>query len=190
MKALALAASLLVAAWPLSALSQQDAKKSQQKTQKTLSKEDRQRFQRLARDNMAEIELGKLAQQKAASPDVKKFGEHMVEDHGELLEEQKKLAEKKNVKMPQGPNKEQQQAKKKLEGLSGEKFDQAYMQQMVKDHEKALKLVQDTAKNARDPQLKQMAQKAAPDIKEHLQAARDLRKAAAAGASSAGKAKK
>jgi predicted outer membrane protein len=35
---------------------------------------------------MAEVEAGKLAQQKAKSEEVKKFGEHMIQDHGRLLD--------------------------------------------------------------------------------------------------------
>lgn len=49
-----------------------------------------------------------------------------------------------------------------------------YGEQMVEDHEKALKLAQDAAKNAKDPELKAMAQKAAPDIQQHLQMAKQL----------------
>jgi putative membrane protein len=36
----------------------------------------------LAQANMAEVQAGKLAQQQAKSDEVKKFGEHMVQDEG------------------------------------------------------------------------------------------------------------
>jgi uncharacterized protein (DUF305 family) len=58
------------------------------------------------------------------------------------------------------------------------------MSQMVKDHEKALKTVQQAAKNAKDPQVKQMAQKAEPDIEKHLQMAKQLSDSASAGGGS------
>jgi putative membrane protein len=61
-----------------------------------------------------------------------------------------------------------------LEGASGERFDRAYMDQMVKDHEKTLKLVQETAKNAKDPELKQAAEKAAPEVEKHLEMAKQI----------------
>ena len=65
-----------------------------------MSKEDHQRFQRMAQDNMAEVEAGKLAQQKASSEEVKEFAKHMVEDHGKQLEEMKQMAEKKGASLP------------------------------------------------------------------------------------------
>jgi uncharacterized protein (DUF305 family) len=80
----------------------------------------------------------------------------------------------KSVSLPKQPKKEQQSALKKLEGASGSEFDRAYMQQMVEDHEKALKLVQDTAKNAKDAELKQAAEKAAPEVQKHFDMAKQI----------------
>jgi putative membrane protein len=114
---------------------------------------------------------------------AKPCGEKMVEDHGKMLEEQKKMAQSKGMQVPRQPNKEQQAAAKKLKEAKGEQFDRAFMSQMVKDHEKALKLAQDAAKNAKDPELKAMAQKAAPDIQQHLQMAKQLSDKASAGGS-------
>jgi putative membrane protein len=61
------------------------------------------------------------------------------------------------------------------------------MEQMVKDHQAALKLARDTAKNARDPQLRAAAEKAVPEIRKHLEMARQVHAAsknAGTGASS------
>lgn len=146
-----------------------------------LARQDMRYFTDMAQDNMAEVQTGKLAQEKAQSEDVKKFAQHMVEDHGQMLDEQQSIAEAKNIQMPKQPKKEHQSALKKLQGASGEKFDQAYMDQMVKDHDKALKLTREAAKKAKDPQVKQAAEKAAPKIEEHLKMARQISGAAAGG---------
>ena len=159
------------------------AKSSQAQKKGGLAKQDQQYFRDLAQANLAEVEAGKLAQQQASSEAVKEYGEQMVEDHGKMLEEQKKMAQSKGMQLPRQPNKEQQAAMKKLKEAKGERFDRAFMSLMVKDHEKALKLAQDAAKNAKDPELKAMAQKAAPDIQEHLQMAQQLSDKASAGGS-------
>lgn len=149
----------------------------------SLAKQDQQYFRDIAQANMAEVQTGKLAEQQASSNNVKVFARDMVTDHGKMLEEQREMAKAKGVQMPKEPKKEHQAALQKLKKAKGEQFDRAYMSQMVKDHEKTLKLVQDTAKNAKDPELKAMAQKAAPDIEKHLQAAKELSDRASAGAS-------
>jgi putative membrane protein len=139
----------------------------------SMSKQDAKLLEELARANMAEVALGKLAEQKASSDDVRKFGKHMVDDHAKMLDQGGKIAKSKNVEPPTAPDNKQQASQKKLEGLSGEQFDRAFMEQMVKDHEQALKLV-NRARQARDPELKAMAQEAAPEVEQHLKMAREL----------------
>ena len=140
----------------------------------SLDRADRRHFREIAQANMAEVQAGKLAQQKASSGEVKKFAQHMVEDHGKRLKEQETMAQSKGVSLPKEPGKAEKSALKKLQSASGEQFDRSYMQQMVKDHEKALKLVQDTAKSAKDPELKQAAEQAAPEVEKHLEMAKEI----------------
>jgi putative membrane protein len=138
------------------------------------AKDDAKALRDLAQANMAEVEAGKLASQKAQNPEVKKFAEHMVDDHSKQLDELKQMAQSKEVKLPAQPKAKHQSAMKKLQGMSGEEFDRAYMSQMVKDHGEALQLAQKTAKQAKDGELKSVAQKAAPEIRQHLDMARKL----------------
>src|SRR3954462_9525190 len=63
----------------------------------TLSKADSTAMTALAQADMAEIEAGKVATEKASSPDVKKFAEQMVKDHSMMLDEGKKLAQSKGA---------------------------------------------------------------------------------------------
>jgi putative membrane protein len=115
-----------------------------------------------------------VAQTKASSDEVKKFAQHMVDDHSKMLKEQETMAQSKGVALPKEASKAEKSALKKLQSASGAQFDKSYMQQMVKDHEKALKLVQDTAKSAKDPELKQAAEQAAPEIQKHLDEAKEI----------------
>jgi putative membrane protein len=166
-----------LAASPSVLAQSKDTKDASAKTEQKkggLAGKDRKYFRDIAQANMAEVETGKLAQSKASSDDVKKFAGHMVEDHGKMLQEQQTMANAKGVQLPKQPKKEHQSALKKLEGMSGETFDRAYMDQMVKDHQKTLKLVQETAKNAKDPELKQAAENAAPDVQKHLAMAKQI----------------
>jgi putative membrane protein len=137
---------------------------------------DAKRMQQLAQDNMAEIEAGKVAVQKAQDPKVKEFAQKMVDDHTKLLDDLQKLAQSKNVDLPTAPDAKHEKALQKLQSQSGPKFDREYMKAMVKDHRQALKLVQRTAKSAKDADLKASAEQAAPEIQDHLKMAQDLAK--------------
>ena len=191
--AAAFAIAALVAA-PLAQAQSPDSQKSQaQKSPQAatqsgkLARQDARYFREMAQGSLAEVQAGKLAQERASAGEVKQYAERMVEDHGRMLSEQQAMARSKGVQMPEEPSRAQQSAMKKLQGEKGERFDRAYMSQMVQDHEKTLKLVREAAKNAKDPQLKAMAQKAAPDIEKHLQMAKQLSDSAAAGGTAKGK---
>lgn len=193
---LAAAAAALLAAPPALAQSTTErdkaagaSKSAQMKKDdgKQLSREDRRALERLAQADMAEIATGKLAQQKASSPEVKKYGEHMMQEHTRMLQEGVQLAQKKGVQPPKETDKKHRSAMKKLEGLSGEEFDRQYMAQMVKDHEEVMKLAEKTVKDTKDPELKAHVEKGSPHIKEHLEQARKLQASLGASAGASGK---
>ncbi len=148
----------------------QDKAKAKGKLQGT----DMKFMREMAQANLAEVQAGKMAASKAQSAEVKKFGQHMVEDHGKALSEARTMAKAKGASLPSQPAKKHQDAAKKLRQAKGESFDKQFMQQMVKDHEDALKLHQQAAKNAKDPQLKAQAEKSVPVIEKHLEEAKEI----------------
>jgi len=118
---------------------------------------------------VAEVQLGQLAQQKSQSDDVKQFGQKMVEDHTQLGDQMKPIAQQLGIKEPKGPSKKDKQLMAKLETLSGPQFDEAYILAMVKDHKEDLKEFKDEAQAAQNPNVKQAAQQGAGVISQHLQ---------------------
>lgn len=139
-----------------------------------VSRSDAQLMERIAQANLAEIETGKLAVAKAQSPQVKQFGQHMIDEHTAMLSEGSQLAAAKGMSMPRSPDLKHQALSKKLEMTSSASFDRAYMQQMVADHNNTLELLQQAMAQASDPQLRAHAQKAIPHVQQHLEMARRL----------------
>lgn len=132
---------------------------------------DRTFITKAAKDSMAEIELARIAQQKAASEEVKRFAERMVADHGKASEELQKIAGSKGVTLPTEVDKGQKAHADKLQRLSGAEFDRAYMKHMVDDHKKAIAEFEKASKGAKDPEVKGFAESKLPALKEHLQMA-------------------
>jgi putative membrane protein len=117
----------------------------------------------------SEVQLGQLAQQKSQSDDVKQFGQKMVQDHTQLGDQMKPVAQQLGVKEPKGPSKKDKELMAKLEALSGPQFDEVYIQAMLKDHKQDLKDFTDEAQTAQNPNVKQVAQQGAGVITQHLQ---------------------
>ena len=76
--------------------------------------------------------------------------------------------------LPERPGPMHQAAAKKLRQASGDRFERAYMEQMVKDHVAALDLLERVTTEARDPDLRALAQDAIPLVRRHLDAARRI----------------
>jgi putative membrane protein len=125
---------------------------------------------------MAEVEHGKLASDKAANAKVKAFGKQMVMDHTKAGDELKSLARSKQMSLPTSIGPTHQAAHDKLAGLSGAAFDQAYIANMVTDHQKAVADFTAEAGNGTDAQVKAFAVKTLPTLQGHLKMVQDLQK--------------
>jgi len=144
------------------------------KTENTLSGDDKSFFNNAAEAGLAEVEGGKLAQQKASTSEVKDFAARMVTDHGKVNEELKALAESKGATVSTEPSLMQKGELKAL-SLLDDKFDENYVDRMgVAAHESTIELFQDTIKNSEDADIKAFAEKTLPSLQEHLKMAQDL----------------
>lgn len=121
-----------------------------------------------ANGGMTEVELSKLAQQKATNAKVKEFADMMVMDHSKANEEMMALAKIKNITLPDSLSSESMSAVSDLSKKTGKDFDKAYASKMVDDHKKTVSMFEDASKNLKDPELKAFVDKTLPVIKGHL----------------------
>lgn len=123
----------------------------------------------------SEIELGRLAERKGASAEVRQFGATLVKDHSASREQVVKVASSFGVQ----PTKELQSAAKaelpKLEKLNGKAFDREFARYMVHDHEQD---IDDFSKAARsgEPKVARLAEQTLPVLHKHLTMGSDIRK--------------
>jgi predicted outer membrane protein len=92
----------------------------------------------MAEDGMAEVQLGKLAAERASNADVKEFAQMMVQHHSKANEELKKIAGQLKVTPPTSLNQKHQALAAKLSKLQGAEFDREYMAEMVLGHEEVV----------------------------------------------------
>lgn len=124
-----------------------------------------------------EVEMGKLAQEKAHNARVKAFGTMMVTDHSKAGDELKALAATKNITLPAELSDEVKNHMDELSKKSGKDFDKAYINMMVDDHDKDVKKFEDAADNAGDPDLKTWARNTLPTLKAHQDSAHAIKDA-------------
>ncbi len=139
-----------------------------------LSQTDERMIKQIAEANLAEISAGKLAQDKAQSDEVKSFAKKMVDDHTKALDDLKQLAQSKGVTLPTEPDKQHMAMEKKLQALSGDKFDKQYVQQAgERAHKQTHRLLQRASSRSEDADLKNYASKVLATVESHEQMAKD-----------------
>jgi putative membrane protein len=132
----------------------------------TLSSSDVKFVQKAAGGGIGEVELGKLAQQKAVREETKQFATRMVEDHTKANDDLARVAQANSVNLPQEMDKDARKDMDKLQKLQGMDFDRAYMKHMVKDHKKDVREFRHEAKRGND--VGSFAQRTLPTLEEHL----------------------
>jgi putative membrane protein len=124
-----------------------------------------------ANGGMLEVELGKLAKNKAIAPKAIAFANMMVTDHTKANTELKALAGTKFITLPAILDSKKQKDYDDMSKMKREEFDKTYIDYMVKDHEEDIELFKKEAQEGKDAELKAFAAKHVPILELHLQMA-------------------
>ena len=121
-----------------------------------------------ARAGQKEVQLGNLAASQAGAPPVRDFAQQMVADHSAANDELKTLASAAGLTLPAV------EPASSLADLTGAQFDQAYVAEMVSDHQKAVALFEKEANQGTHKALRDFATAQLPTLSHHLQMAQEL----------------
>lgn len=140
-----------------------------------LSKADKKALTDMALSNMAEIEAAKLALSKTQDQEVRTFAQQMIDDHTKAQNEVQAVAQAKGVELPTELDAKHKAMANRLEKLSGDAFDRAYMKQSgLADHKATHAKLKKGINNAKDPDVKALAAKMSPVVEQHLKSAQQL----------------
>jgi putative membrane protein len=124
--------------------------------------------------NLAEINMAKMALKQARSGEVRKYAQHLLDDHTKANEQLNKILDKHRI--PPAPAMDQRHTTlaARMAALQGAEFDRAFTREMVNDHKEAVALFESEANHGQIKALKQFASKTLPKLKDHLKMAEQL----------------
>jgi putative membrane protein len=120
------------------------------------------------------VRLGELTAAKAKSDSVKVLGRQILVEHTKANEQLKTMAVAKNITLPDLLTAEDQKHYDDLSAKSGADFDEAFVQQMIADHKKAVATFKDEDLEGSDTDIRTWAAVTLPVIKHHLMLSEDL----------------
>ncbi|OJW23675.1 MAG: hypothetical protein BGO49_03255 [Planctomycetales bacterium 71-10] len=116
----------------------------------------------------AELALSRLGLERASDPELKTFSSRMIEDHTALSKELASTAAAKQIALPSAVGPCPRFTLQSLSGLSGEHFDKCYAEAQLAAHKEAVAAFTAESERGTDPDMKALAAKALPKLKEHL----------------------
>lgn len=139
--------------------------------------EDKEFLKEAISADLAEIQLGRLAEQRGQSQEVRDFGRTLVDDHEDALEDAREAAADEGVTPPQQPSPEAQQMYQRLSQLSGAEFDREFVRHMAMDHEKDIAKFEKQASRRTagdESEATEHAKDTLPDLEKHLEIAQSI----------------
>ena len=130
--------------------------------------------------NQVDVEAGKLAVAQASSPEVKKFGQQMIDQHTGVNKQAVDLVTRLKVAPQDNPTSQSLKSGgdanvQHLKGMTGAAFDRAYVEHEVAYHQQVLDAIDTTLiPNAKNAELKELLTKTRPAIAAHLEHAKSL----------------
>ena len=138
-------------------------------------------FALLDEANAADSTAGAVAVTKGTAAAVRDYGRRMVRDHHQLRARGEALAKRLKI-IPAAPADDPitSAAQKHMDNINstakGKDFDKAYIDGEVEIHKSVLELATAAARQTQNTELKNLIQKAAPVIRDHLDLAESVQK--------------
>lgn len=134
---------------------------------------DRRFVTKAADGGQDEVALAQLAAERASNAEVKSFAQKLVDDHSQVNSELASIAGQKNVKIDKDADHDR--SYKRLAKKSGAEFDREFVEHMIDEHEKDIKMFEKAASDAKDADIRSFASKHVDHLRQHLQTAQGLR---------------
>jgi putative membrane protein len=133
--------------------------------------------------DQAEPEVGRLAEQKGSTADVRDYGKALALDHSNADRQVTALARELNVQLspPAKPSSDLEKkqnhdgaVKEMLANVSGNTFDRDFLEAMSKDHQGDIAKLTDAMNSTSDPKIKNLIAELLPKLKHHQEMAEKL----------------
>jgi putative membrane protein len=126
--------------------------------------------------NQGEIDESNLALSKSGSPDVKRFARDMVGAHRDMQNKTNALLSRLQITPSENAVSNQlksdtQSEMQELQSMRGKDFDRDYIDSQVRNHNKALEILERVTPNVKNPELKTALMNDRPKVEAHLRQA-------------------
>jgi putative membrane protein len=139
-----------------------------------LSKMDQEFVSKAAQDNVAEIEMAKLAQKKAKSSKFRQFADIMLDDHAKAKDKLTKMASSMGWSVPKELSGEHRKLLDEMSKYDGDEFERQFISVVSQEHQKDINLYHSESEHGGNEDLKRFAAELTPILQKHFEMAKSL----------------
>ncbi len=136
-----------------------------------MAQSDGEFLTRALRVNQLELKLGKMATERASTPEVKAMGAKMVKKHTEIGQRLSEMAQQAGVSGNPAPLPEDQATYTRLASLPTGDFDKSFKQTIDAGHVQELAMYRDEVSRATSPRLRALSQERVAALKPQVEKA-------------------
>ena len=125
--------------------------------------------------DLKEIAIGKMAEEKASSGEVRAYADQLVKDHTNADQMVLALAQKTGAHL-RGAATARSKTDQKLSSASGAQFDRMFLEQTSADHKRLMSELQQEREDASDDDIEALIDKIMPILQQHHDLAQILMK--------------
>ena len=133
-----------------------------------LSAQDKKWMTMIHQVNLAEIEVGRLAQRKGTTAQVRSLGRTFVDDHTMLDRKVVSVSRSLNITLPSGVMPDQAELARKLAQMSGRQFNDTFVSTSITGHQDAIAATKTEISRGSNPMVISVARQALPVLQKHL----------------------
>lgn len=137
-------------------------------------------LQEAAMINEMQIDIGKMAQEKASNESVGIYGKLLYEDHSKALKDLMKIAQSRNMNISDTLDNEHSLKVAQLSVEEGHAFDRKFLEMMEDGHRKDIQKYENALTSISKSDVKAWIDNSLANLRNHLQKAQQLQNAAEA----------
>ncbi|MCE9533406.1 MAG: DUF4142 domain-containing protein [Planctomycetes bacterium] len=126
--------------------------------------------------DIAEIEIGKLADKRSNSLQVKDRAGRLVNEHRKSADRVGLMLKNRQQSIVTGFDKNLLHLREDLGRLQGSEFDREYLRWTISTHQKEIAMYENQIKNGREGEIRSFAQEHVTVLRDHLRRAQELLK--------------
>jgi putative membrane protein len=121
--------------------------------------------------NLLSMELGRMAEERAVTPEVKELARELTREHSDVKDDLWGIAQRKQIELPSDVSNEHRNTLENVSEKSGLDFDKEFVDEVISSHRDKIDDFESLTRDSDDPEIREFAINTLPKLRMQLERA-------------------